>query len=86
METHTMQMTAGEKVGRAGVYCVIHKGHRPSHASILQQGEVFPVCRVCGSAVRFDFTQPLAESDEVEHIGYDRDFMDAVLGARHTAS
>jgi hypothetical protein len=81
-----MEMSAGEKVGRAGVYCVVHKGHRPSHVSILQEGESFPTCRVCGNAVRFEFSQPLAESEEVEHIGYDRDFMDSVLGARRTAS
>jgi len=81
-----MQNSAGEKVGRAGVYCVIHKGHRASHNSILQQGETFPACRVCGTAVRFEFAQPLTESDAVEHVGYDRDFMDSVLGARGTAS
>jgi hypothetical protein len=75
-----MQMRAGEKVGRSGVYRVIHKSHRPAHHSILQHGEVFPTCRVCGGAVRFEFAQRLNESDEAEHIGYDRDFMDAVLG------
>lgn len=75
-----MQMWAGEKVGRSGVYRVIHKSHRSAHYSILQQSEVFPTCRVCGGAVRFEFAQRLNESDELEHIGYDRDFMDAVLG------
>lgn len=76
-----MQMSAGEKVGRAGVYRVIHQRHRPVHLSILQPGESFPSCRSCGEAVRFEFVQPLTESEEVEHVGYDRDFMDAVLGA-----
>jgi hypothetical protein len=76
-----MQMSAGEKVGRAGVYRVVHKGHRPTHLSILQPGESFPPCRICGDAVRFAFVQALSESEEVEHLGYDRDFMDAVLGA-----
>jgi hypothetical protein len=75
-----MQMWAGEKVGRSGVYRIIHNTHRPAHYSILQQGEVFPACRVCGGAVRFEFAQRLNESEELEHIGYDRDFMDAVLG------
>ena len=74
-------MSADEKVGRAGVYRVIHKGHRQTHLSILQLGEIFPRCRNCGDAVRFEFAQPLSESDEVEHIGYDRDFLDAVLAA-----
>ena len=76
-----MQMSAGEKVGRAGVYRVVHKTHRQTHLSILQQGEIFPKCRICGVDVRFEFAQPLTESDEVEHVGYDRDFMDAVLGS-----
>lgn len=80
-------MSAGEKVGRAGVYRVLHKRHRQAHLAILQSGEVFPLCRSCGHDVRFEFAQPLSESEEVEHIGYDRDFMDAVLGAaRSTAS
>lgn len=76
-----MQMSAGEKVGRAGVYRVIHQRHRPAHLSILQPGESFSPCRICGDAVRFEFVQALSESEEVEHLGYDRDFMDAVLGA-----
>lgn len=81
-----MQMSAGDKVGRAGVYRVLHRGHRPAHLSILQAGETFPACRSCGTDVRFEFIQPLSESEEVEHIGYDRDFMDAVLGAARTGS
>lgn len=81
-----MQMSAGDKVSRAGVYRVLHQGHRPAHLSILQAGEVFPECRVCGASVRFEFVQALSESEEVEHIGYDRDFMDAVLGATRTGS
>ncbi len=81
-----MQMSAGDKVGRAAVYRVLHRNHRPAHLSILQAGETFPSCRVCGAAVRFEFDQPLSESEEVEHIGYDRDFMDAVLGAARTGS
>jgi hypothetical protein len=81
-----MQMSAGEKVGRAGVYRVVHKSHRQSHFSILQQGEIFPRCRICGDEVCFEFAQPLSESEEVEHVGYDRDFMDAVLGPARTGS
>jgi hypothetical protein len=75
-----MQMWAGEKVGRSDVYRVIHKDHRPKHSSILQQAEIFPACRVCKSSVRFEFAQRLNESEELEHIGYDRGFIDAVLG------
>lgn len=79
-----MPMSAGEKVRRAGVYRVIHRSHRQSHLSILQPGETFPPCRICGDAVHFEFVHPLDESEEVEHVGYDRDFMEAVLGAAHT--
>jgi hypothetical protein len=31
-------------------------------------------------AVEFDFVQPVTESDEIEHIGYDPDFTQSVLG------
>lgn len=81
-----MPMSAGEKVRRAGVYRVIHRGHRQSHLSILQPGETFPPCRICGDAVHFEFVNPLDESEEVEHLGYDRDFMEAVLGAARAQS
>jgi len=81
-----MQMSAGEKVGRAGVYRVVHKSHRQPHLSILQQGELFPRCRMCADAVRFEFTQPLDQSEEVEHVGYDRDFLDEVLGPARAGS
>ncbi len=76
-----MEWLAGAVVRRAGVYRVSHQGHRPTHEVILQQGDVFPVCRKCGIAVTFEFVQSLTESDEVEHIGYDRDFMESVLPA-----
>jgi hypothetical protein len=76
-----MEWLAGAMVRRGGVYRVTHRGHRPTHDAILQQGDVFPVCRKCGMAVSFEFVQPLSESEEVEHIGYDRDFMESVLPA-----
>ena len=71
---------AGADVKRTGVYSVTHRAHRPTHQAILQQGDIFPVCRTCGVAVEFDFVQPLTESDEIEHIGYDPDFTQSVLG------
>jgi hypothetical protein len=70
---------AGADVRRTGVYSVTHREHRPTHQAILQQGNIFPVCRTCGTAVEFDFVQPLTESDDIEHIGYDPDFMESVL-------
>jgi hypothetical protein len=75
-----MRCTARTKVRHGGVYNVLHLGHRPPHKSILQYGEKFPECRRCGTAVVFEFVAVLTESDEIEHVGYDRDFMDAVLG------
>ena len=74
-----MRCMAGTKVKRAGIYKVLHLGHRPPHKAILQQGEAFPECRRCGTAVAFEWVEPLNESEEVEHIGYDPDFMDAIL-------
>jgi hypothetical protein len=70
---------AGTGVRRTGIYNVTHQAHRPTHQAILQTGDTFPVCRICGTAARFDFAQLLTESDEIEHIGYDLDFMESVL-------
>ena len=75
-----MVWLTGAVVKRTGIYSVTHRAHRPPHQAILQQAEIFPVCRTCGSAVEFEFVSPLAEADGIEHIGYDRDFMDSVLG------
>ncbi len=77
--SYGMVWLAGALVRRAGVYSVIHRLHRPTHQAILQQGDSFPVCRTCGMAVEFEFVQPLTESDEIEHIGYDPDFMHSAL-------
>ena len=73
-----MRYAAGAKVKHGGVYKVLHLGHRPPHKSIVQKSEQFPECRRCGTAVVFEFVSSLTESDETEHIGYDRDFLDSV--------
>jgi hypothetical protein len=73
-----MRCVAGATVKRAGIYNVLHLGHRSPHKAILQEGEAFPKCRRCGTAVVCEFVEPLTESDEVEHIGYDPDFMDSI--------
>ena len=78
-ETRDMVRPARRFVRRAGVYSVMHRLHRQAHRAILQEGDIFPSCRICGMAVRFVFVQPLTESDEIEHIGYDLDFIDSVL-------
>ena len=74
-----MRATAGMKTNRVGVYNVLHFGHRQPHTAIIQEGESFPECRRCGSAVVFECVEPVTERDDVEHIGYDPDFMDSVL-------
>ena len=73
-----MPCKAGAKVNLAGIYNVRHLGHRRPHKAILQEGEAFPECRRCGTAVVFEFLEPVIEG-EVEHIGYDSDFIDAIL-------
>lgn len=72
---------AGVLCQRSGVHAVIHHRHRPAHQAIIHEGEVFPPCRRCGTQVSFEFLQSLEEAEEVEHIGYDRDFMESVWGA-----
>lgn len=74
-----MRYMAGAKVKRAGIYNVLHLGHRAPHKAILQEGESFFECRRCGAAVVFEFVEPVTEGDEIEHIGYDPDFMGSVL-------
>ena len=74
-----MRCMAGAKVKRGGVYNVLHLAHRSPNKAILQEGESFPECRRCGTAVGFVFLEPVSESSEVEHIGYDPDFMDSIL-------
>jgi hypothetical protein len=43
----------GDIAPRTGVYVVIHERHRLSHLALAEEGEVFPVCRKCGTYVRF---------------------------------
>ncbi len=72
---------AGGVCRRSGVHKVIHHRHRSAHQAILHEGEVFPACRGCGTQVSFEFLQPLEAAGEVEHIGYDWDFLESVWGA-----
>jgi hypothetical protein len=43
----------GETAPAAGIYEVLHAGHRASHTAILLRGETFPSCRTCKDKVRF---------------------------------
>ena len=70
---------AEETVGQSGLYRIHHQGHRPTHEAILWRGETFPSCRICREAAKFQFVRPVRKSEEFEHIGYDRDFMESVL-------
>ncbi len=81
-----MRYMAGAQVKRAGIYNTLHFGHRAPPKAILQEGESFPECRRCGTAVIFEFVDAVTDGDEIEHIGYDRDFLDFVLRAFAKAS
>jgi hypothetical protein len=74
-----MMERAGETVRRTGLYRVTHQGHRGPHEAIVWEGESFPSCSKCRSAVTFEFLQPAPEADEFEHVGYDGDFLESVL-------
>lgn len=53
-----MVWLTGAIVRRTGVYSVTHRAHRPTHQVVIQQGEVFPVCRTCGVAVELNLSSP----------------------------
>lgn len=74
------RMEAGKVCRRSGVHKIVHHRHRPTHQAIVQEGEVFPACRSCGMQVSFEFLLPLELAEEVEHIGYDWDFLESVWG------
>jgi hypothetical protein len=48
------QFRPGEVVPIAGIYSVLHRGHRESHEATLNVGETFPSCKVCEGYVRFE--------------------------------
>ena len=73
-----MPNAAGQRVSRTGVYRITHQGHRPPHKATLRKGESFPSCSICRNAVMFEFVEPLGKI-QVEHIGYDADFVQSVL-------
>lgn len=79
-EEDAMEWAAGAICRRSGVHTVVHHHHRPAHRVIIHEGEMFPPCRSCGSLVSFQFLQPLEATGEVEHIGYDRDFVESLWG------
>jgi hypothetical protein len=59
----------GDTVPDSGIYRAHHANeHRKAHAVVLLSRGNFPVCAVCGKAVRFDYVQV------APHIFDDKDF------------
>jgi hypothetical protein len=82
----TTEWGAGAICRRSGVHTVTHHHHRPAHRAIIHEGEMFPACRNCGTLVSFQFLQPLEAAGEVEHIGYDHDFIESLWGPASSAT
>lgn len=80
------EWTAGAICRRSGVHTVTHHHHRPAHRAIIHEGEMFPACRSCGTLVSFQYLLPLEAASEVEHIGYDRDFVESLWGPASSAT
>ncbi len=75
-----MLCVPGENVRVAGVYDVLHFGHRPPHQVFLWQNEIFPRCGHCGSNVIFKFVRG-AIHPVCDHISADQDFTGGVPAA-----
>lgn len=80
------EWNAGAICRRSGVHTVTHHHHRPAHRAIIHEGEMFPACRSCGTLVSFQYVLPVETADEVEHIGYDRDFVESLWGPASSAT
>jgi hypothetical protein len=52
------QLRPGEIVPKAGIYRVLHAGHRSPHEVALRVGDILPICRICGESLRFELTDP----------------------------
>ncbi len=50
----------GDPVPQAGVYRVVHNGHRADHEATLLDGGAFPRCTHCGENVRFHLQKAAA--------------------------
>ena len=55
----------GQIVLKAGIYKVMHAGHRLPHKASFKAGEKFPSCRQCGTKVGFELL--LAAEDEIRN-------------------
>jgi hypothetical protein len=47
----------GERAPAPGIYRVLHTAHRQNHENSFRRGQVFPACKQCGKAVRFELLE-----------------------------
>jgi hypothetical protein len=55
----------GQVIPRAGIYRVLHEGHRLPHKATFKAEERFPSCKKCGANVRFELL--LAAENEAKN-------------------
>jgi hypothetical protein len=77
----------GQLVLQTGAYWVHHAFHRPAHLVIAKEGELFPSCRRCNAAVRFemaaDYDEPPGPlEDDPEFISHPKKARKAKSGSR----
>jgi len=57
----------GQSVPKAGIYKVLHAGHRLPHKARFQAQEKFPSCSKCTALVRFELLQAVEEEEGNGH-------------------
>ena len=58
-EMKSKNFKPGDIVPTSGMYRVEHDAHRLMHEATLVENSVFPQCRHCGTAVRFQLLRPI---------------------------
>ena len=58
-EMKSKNFKPGNTVPTSGIYRVEHDAHRLMHEATLVENSVFPQCRHCGTAVRFQLLRPI---------------------------
>jgi hypothetical protein len=53
MASPIIEYAPGDVAPHSGGYMVFHLRHRVAHEVILFEGEMFPACKTCRDAVRF---------------------------------
>jgi hypothetical protein len=72
--TQSRQYVPGDVVPATGMYLVYHQGHRLHHEVLVFAGQIFPVCRKCGDAVRFVQTLAISSPEVLHPLAADSDF------------